>query len=74
MRRRKRGGIVDEIGRAVGVTYQEGEPLRTGEKEHERDEHRWELDPASAEDYPHRLDDLRDAEPLLHMEHRRRHR
>lgn len=44
--------IVEEIGRAIGVTYQEGEPLRVGHKEVERDEHRWELDPASAEDYP----------------------
>ncbi len=46
--------IVDEIGKAIGVTYQEGEPLRVGGKEQERDEHRWELDPASAEDYAER--------------------
>ena len=37
--------VVEEIGRAVGVTYQDGEPLRAGRKEEERDEHRWELDP-----------------------------
>ena len=43
--------VVDEIGRAIGLTYQEGEPLRIGRKEGERDEQRWELDPASAEDY-----------------------
>jgi len=43
--------IVDEIGRAIGVTYEEGEPLRVGQKEQERDEHRWELNPASAEDF-----------------------
>ncbi|MGZ7039537.1 MAG: DUF6335 family protein, partial [Thermoanaerobaculia bacterium] len=35
--------VVDEIGRAIGITYQEGEPLRIFEKEHERDVHRWEL-------------------------------
>lgn len=46
--------VVDEIGRAAGITYQEGEPLRIGEKEHDRDVHRWELDPASAEDYVER--------------------
>ena len=46
--------LVDEIGRAIGITYQEGEPLRVGWKEEERDEHRWELDPASAEDYAER--------------------
>lgn len=45
---------VDEVGRAIGITYQEGEPLRVGRKEEERDEHRWELDPASAEDYAER--------------------
>lgn len=46
--------LVGEIGRAIGITYQEGEPLRVGWKEEERDEHRWELDPASAEDYVER--------------------
>ena len=46
--------VVDEIGKAVGVTYQDGEPLRVGLKEQERDEHRWELDPASSEDYVER--------------------
>lgn len=33
------------------VIYEDGEPLRVGEKEHDRDRHRWELDPVSAEDY-----------------------
>lgn len=50
-RRHKRVAEVDAIGRAAGVTYQDGEPLRAGPKEIERDEHRWELDPASSEDY-----------------------
>ena len=43
--------VVEELGRAVGVTYNETEPLRLGEKEEERDRQRWELDPASSEDY-----------------------
>ncbi len=41
--------MVEEIGEAFGITYAEDEPLRTGEKLAERDEHRWELDPESAE-------------------------
>ncbi len=43
--------VVDEIGAALGVTYQEGEELKAADKIIERDRHRWELDPASAEDY-----------------------
>jgi uncharacterized protein DUF6335 len=46
--------VVDEIGQAVGVTYQDDEELKVGEKERERDKHRWELDPASSEDYQDR--------------------
>jgi hypothetical protein len=42
---------LDAIGEAVGVTYADGEELKTGEKENRRDRHRWELDPASSEDY-----------------------
>lgn len=66
--------IVDEIGIAAGVTYQDGEPLRVGHKELERDEHRWELDPASAEDFgSHLADEKPEAEPILHMRHRDRY-
>jgi hypothetical protein len=43
--------IVDDIGRAVGVEYQDNEELKGDEKIASRDRHRWELDPASAEDY-----------------------
>ncbi len=46
--------IVDDVGRAVGLEYQDSEELRTTEKVSERDRHRWELDPASSEDYPER--------------------
>jgi hypothetical protein len=44
--------IVDDIGRAVGVEYEDNEELKGEEKIARRDRNRWELDPASAEDYP----------------------
>jgi Family of unknown function (DUF6335) len=46
--------IVDEIGRAVGVAYEDAEPLHTTEKLERRDEQRWELHPASSEDFTER--------------------
>ena len=46
--------VVDEIGAAIGVTYQDNEPLKLGEKERSRDKKRWELDPASSDDYQDR--------------------
>jgi hypothetical protein len=46
--------IVEELGLAAGLTYNDDEPLRAEEKIKERDRHRWELDPASAEDYSER--------------------
>jgi hypothetical protein len=46
--------IVDDIGRAVGVEYQDTEELTGEAKIVERDRHRWELDPASSEDYEDR--------------------
>lgn len=46
--------IVDEIGRAVGVHYEDAEPLHTTEKIERRDERRWELHPASSEDFSER--------------------
>ncbi len=46
--------VVDDIGRAVGVEYQDNEELGTTDKVTKRDRHRWELDPASAEDYKDR--------------------
>ena len=42
---------VDDIGRALGIEYQDNEELKAADKIIERDKHRWELDPASAEDY-----------------------
>lgn len=46
--------IVDDIGKALGVEYNDNEELRSGDKVQDRDKHRWELDPASAEDYKDR--------------------
>lgn len=48
---------IEETGAAMGITYADDETLRFGEKERERDTHRWELDPASSEDYKERLKD-----------------
>ena len=42
--------IVDELGEAVGLEYEEEEPLDTYGKLQNRDIDRWELDPASADD------------------------
>jgi hypothetical protein len=46
--------VVDEIGKALGVEYQDAEELRGSDKVADRDRHRWELDPASSEDYKNR--------------------
>ncbi|HUP50336.1 MAG TPA: DUF6335 family protein [Thermoanaerobaculia bacterium] len=46
--------VVDEVGRSVGVTYQDDETLKFGEKERERDKKRFELDPASSDDWAER--------------------
>jgi hypothetical protein len=46
--------VVDEIGRAVGVEYEDSEPLRGVAKVEERDRRRWERDPASSDDYQDR--------------------
>jgi hypothetical protein len=46
--------IVEDIGKALGVTYEDSEELKGANKVEERDKHRWELDPASAEDYKDR--------------------
>jgi hypothetical protein len=42
---------VDDIGKALGVEYEDSEELKAADKITERDRHRWELDPASSEDY-----------------------
>ena len=45
---------VEDIGRALGVTYDDNEELKGADKITERDKHRWELDPASSDDYRER--------------------
>lgn len=50
--------VVEELGRAMGITYEDNEPLRVGDKLADRDAQRWELNPASSEDYGERLRDL----------------
>jgi len=47
--------IVESIGEAVGLTYEDNEQLHPDEKVRDRDRHRWELDPASSEDYNERV-------------------
>jgi hypothetical protein len=46
--------VVEDVGRALGVEYKDGEELKAADKVESRDRHRWELDPASSEDYPER--------------------
>jgi len=46
--------VVDDIGKALGVEYQDDEELKASDKVTERDRHRWELDPASSEAYKDR--------------------
>ena len=46
--------IVDDIGRAIGIEYQDNEELKSEEKVAQRDRNRWELDPASSDDWEDR--------------------
>lgn len=46
--------VVDEIGRALGVEYDDDEELKGGDEIASRDRHRWELDPASSDDFKDR--------------------
>jgi len=45
---------VDDMGKALGVEYQDNEELQGSDKVVKRDAHRWELDPASSDDYKDR--------------------
>ena len=42
--------VVDDIGRALGVEYDDDEELQGGAEIADRDRHRWELDPSSKDD------------------------
>ena len=44
---------VDDIGKALGIQYRDDQELRGGDEVKERDRRRWELDPASSDDWPH---------------------
>ena len=46
--------VVDDIGLAVGVAYDDNEELEGADKIVERDRHRWEFDPASSDDFDER--------------------
>ena len=46
--------LVDDIGRALGVEYQDNEELKGEAKIAKRDRNRWELDPASSDDWDER--------------------
>ncbi|MGH9458768.1 MAG: DUF6335 family protein [Thermoanaerobaculia bacterium] len=45
---------VGEIGHAIGIDYNDDETLKFGEKERSRDKKRFELDPASSDDWQER--------------------
>jgi Family of unknown function (DUF6335) len=45
---------VDDIGKALGVEYEDNEELKGSDKIAARDKKRWELDPASSDDYQDR--------------------
>jgi len=45
---------VQDFAGAIGISYADDEELKVGEKERERDKKRWELDPASSDDYQER--------------------
>lgn len=49
--------VVDEIGAAIGLEYQDAEQLGSERKLEARDRRRWELDPASSEDFDARQRD-----------------
>jgi hypothetical protein len=46
--------VVDDIGEAVGINYDDNEELEGADRIEERDRHRWEFDPASSDDFDER--------------------
>ena len=46
--------IVNDIGKTLGVKYEDNEELKGSDNVVERDKHRWEMDTASSEDYKER--------------------
>lgn len=52
--------IVEDLGEALGITYSDTERLATEDKLEARDQNRWELNPASADDELRAVDELYD--------------
>jgi len=48
--------VVDEVAAAVGLELDDRTDVRISDILEERDDHRWELDPKSSEDYEERRD------------------
>jgi hypothetical protein len=44
--------VTEDLLHSVGLDSVEGRPIRTLDTLQQRDNHRWELDPSSSEDYP----------------------
>lgn len=47
--------VVDEVGGSVGVSYSDSEPLNTNEKLEQRDDNRWDMNPASDPEFQDRI-------------------
>jgi len=61
--------IVDELGAAAGLTYEDDEPLDSDAKILDRDRNRWELNPASVDDEDEEnIEDEEDLEDLDELE------
>ena len=60
--------VVDELGAAAGLIYEDDEPLNSDEKILDRDRNRWELNPASAQDEDEDTEDEEDIEDLEELE------
>ncbi len=60
--------VVDELGAAAGLIYEDDEPLNSDAKILDRDRNRWELNPASAQDEDEDIEDEEDIEDLEDLE------
>lgn len=60
--------VVDELGAAAGLIYEDDEPLNSDAKILDRDRNRWELNPASAQDEDEDIEDEEDIEGLEDLE------
>lgn len=56
--------VVDELGAAAGLTYDDDEPLDSDKKVLDRDRNRWELNPASADDQDDELENEEEDDEL----------